>query len=337
MGHESVSSIKPLSELGSLELAPPYRVVRAQSFCGVDRWMATVLLGPASADDVARWGSSAEPLGESEILVIPAAPELDHPGGLRGLIEVVRRLLEPEGGCPWDLEQTHESLGKFLIEESYELIEAVSRADFGAVKEELGDVLLQPLMHCRMAEKDGKFSLEEVAQQTADKLVHRHPHVFGESTAKNSAEVLKQWDAIKRDSKGVDQSQLLAEVPKSMPALLLALNVSKRAARVGFEWPDIAGVFAKLQEEVAELDEAIKSDDLKSIEAELGDLLFTVVNLARWAKVDPELALRGMVSRFIERFTLIEKYASRPLVDLSPEEWDALWNRAKREANLKVD
>lgn len=337
MGHESVPSVTPISKLGTLELAPPYRVVRAQSFCGVDRWMTTVLIGPASAEEVARWGTSPVPLEEAEMLVIPAAPELDHPGGLRGLIEVVRRLLEPKGGCPWDLEQTHESLGKFLIEESYELIEAVSRADMGAVKEELGDVLLQPLMHCRMAEKDGNFSLDEVAQQAADKLVHRHPHVFGESTAKNSAEVLRQWDAIKRDSKGVAQSQLLADVPKSMPALLLALNVSKRAARVGFEWPDIAGVFAKLQEEVVELDEAIKSKHAESIEAELGDLLFTVVNLARWAKVDPELALRSMVSRFIERFTLIEEYAPRPLAELSPEEWDALWNRAKREANLRAD
>lgn len=331
MGYESVFAVKPLAELDLVELAPPYRVVRAQSFSGVDRWTTTVLIGPASPADTARWGAPATALGQEEIAILPADPSADHPGGVRGLIEVVRRLLDPNGGCPWDLEQTHASLGKFLIEESYELIEAVDRNDAAAMREELGDVLLQPLMHCRMAEKEGLFSIEDVADGTANKLVIRHPHVFGDGVAADSAEVLKRWDAIKRETKRVEQSQLLADVPKSMPALLLALNVSKRAARVGFEWPDISGVFSKLQEEVKEFEEALHQKNVAHAEAELGDLLFTVVNLARWAKVDPELALRGMVARFVDRFSWIERHAPRPLAELSPEDWDDLWNRAKEQ------
>lgn len=295
-----------------------------------------------------RWGDSvpvwertsgewrAVPLREvSGDFAIPAQ-SAENPGGVYGLVWVVDRLLGP-GGCPWDQEQTHESLKRYLIEESYELIDAIDRSDDAAMREELGDVLLQPLMHTQKKHLEGAWSIEEVAQGITEKLIRRHPHVFGEVAVEDAAEVLRNWDAIKRaekkDAGAPEVVSILAGVPRAMPALLLAQEVSKRAARAGFEWPDFEGVWAKFHEEEQELRDALASEDRAAVESELGDLLFTVVNLARWAKVDAEDALRTMVNRFRGRFERMEELAGRPLSELSAEEWDDLWNQAKREGS----
>lgn len=260
-------------------------------------------------------------------LVVPAW-SLERPTGLAGLVWVVDRLLGP-GGCPWDMEQTHTSLKKYLVEESYELIDAIDRSDERAMVEELGDVLLQPLMHAQMEARDGNWDIQHVAETEARKLVHRHPHVFGENKLADADAVLKQWDAIKKAEKGGTHSSVLAGVPQSAPALLRAMEISKRAARAGFEWPDMDSVWDKFAEETREVREALAQGDKDHIAAEFGDLLFTVVNLARWAKVDPEDALRTMVDRFIRRFRHMESQASQDLKDLSPDEWEGLWAQAK--------
>ncbi len=259
-------------------------------------------------------------------LVVPAQ-STENPGGLGGLTWVVDRLLGP-GGCPWDRAQTHESLKRHLIEEAYELLDAIDSGDPDQLREELGDVLLQPVMHAQMERRDGRWGIDEVAASVTEKLVRRHPHVFGDVHAPDADTVLRNWDAIKKAEKG-DQGQasILDGVPRALPALLRAFEVSKRAARVGFEWPDLEGVWSKLAEEERELREAIASGE--GVADELGDLLFTVVNLARWTGVEPEDALRTMLDRFTARFQAMERGANRPLGELSAAEWDALWVAAK--------
>ncbi len=250
---------------------------------------------------------------------------------LEELTRVVDRLLGP-GGCPWDQAQTHESLKKHLVEETYEVIEAIDSGEASQLRDELGDLLLQPYMHAQMQKlRTGAFDIDDVAQSIVDKLVRRHPHVFGDVNAADADEVLKNWDAIKQAEKAGRQAPagILGGIPKSMPALLRAQEVSKRAARCGFEWPNIEAVFDKLHEEERELNAEIAGGDSKRIEEEVGDLLFTVVNLARWAGVDSEEALRRMVDRFCSRFAAMERAAPRPLRELSPPEWDSLWENAK--------
>jgi len=251
-------------------------------------------------------------------------------GPLYELVHIVNRLLGP-GGCPWDIEQTHSTLKRHLVEETYEVLEAIDSGDSSKLREELGDLLLQPLMHSQMEYRDSDWGVDEVASELTLKLVRRHPHVFGGGTATDSQEVLQNWDRIKKSEKGGDSQSILAGVPNSMPSLLRAFEVSKRAARSGFEWSDLDGVFAKLREEETELVEAIDSGDTDLIESEVGDLLFTIVNIARWAGVEPEDALRRMVDRFIARFQLMESGTTKELSKLSPEEWDELWNSSKRQ------
>lgn len=267
--------------------------------------------------------SGAEPRGDYWIR--PRSTSAHHPGGVQGLIHVVNRLLGP-GGCPWDQEQTHESLKKYLLEEAYELMDAIDAEDLSLMKEELGDVLLQPVMHAQMQSRDGSWDIEAVAQATADKLVHRHPHVFGDLSVADADEVLRNWDQLKKAEKGSES--VLDGVASAAPALLRAHKISVRAARAGFEWENIEQVYAKLAEEVQELREA--SPETQA--SEIGDLLFTVVNLARWMKVDPEEALRQMVARFIGRFQHMESHSDKPLKELSPAEWRGLWNSAKSES-----
>lgn len=259
-------------------------------------------------------------------VIIAPRPET-HGGGLLGLVEVVDRLLGP-GGCPWDQAQTHQSLLKYLLEESYELIDAVESGDMDKVEEEIGDVLLQPLMHAQMRALAGDWDIHAVAQRTADKLVRRHPHVFGTTEVADADEVLRNWDAIKKTETGKERS-ILDGVPKAMAALLRAHEISKRAARSGFEWPDMESVFEKMDEERRELHEALESGEPAAIESELGDLLFTIVNVARWAKVEPEAALRKMLDRFTARFMAMEAATTKPLRELSAQEWDDLWNASK--------
>ena len=266
---------------------------------------------------------------EGKMGVIKALSE-DNPGGVYGLVWVVDRLLGP-GGCPWDQAQTHDSLKRHLLEESYELFEAIDHSDDPKMREELGDVLLQPLMHSQMKSLAGEWGIDEVAREITDKLIRRHPHVFGDVNVADAGEVLKNWDAIKQAEKGGEKLEsILAGVPKSMPALLRAFEVSKRAARAGFEWPDIESVWEKYREEENELKEAITTGQKSEIVSELGDLLFTVVNIARWVGVEPEEALQAMVTRFTKRFQHMEEIAGRPLKELSPQEWDDCWNLAKQ-------
>lgn len=255
------------------------------------------------------------------------------PSPVDQLIHVVKRLMDP-GGCPWDQAQTHESLKRYLIEETYEVVEAIDANDTNLLVEELGDLLLQPVMHAQIADQRGAFNVNDVAQGIVDKLVRRHPHVFGDVSVKDADEVLKNWDRIKqtekKDTSGNSlPKSILGNIPRAMPALLRAHEVSECAARCGFEWPDLPSVFEKLEEEKAELKEAIALADDDAIEAELGDVLFTVVNLARWLKVEPEEALRKMVNRFSLRFETMEAMATVPLSDLSPEKWQSLWELAK--------
>ncbi len=245
------------------------------------------------------------------------------------LVEVVDRLLGP-GGCPWDQEQTHESLKKHLLEEVYEVFDAIDSGDRDRLCSELGDLLLQPIMHAQMQARDGNFSISEAANGITEKLIRRHPHVFGDVKVADANEVLQNWDSIKQKESGSETPpSILDGVPKTMPSLHRAFEVSKRAARVGFEWPNQAAVFEKLEEELAELNLAIEANDLDQIESEIGDLLFTVVNIARWNEIEPEEALRKMISRFTSRFNNIEQNAFKPLRDLSPDEWEKLWEDAK--------
>lgn len=247
------------------------------------------------------------------------------------LAYICDRLLGP-GGCPWDQAQTHESLKKHLIEEAYEVLDAIDSGSVDALREELGDLLLQPVLHAQMRKlRTGEFDIDAVARGIVEKLVRRHPHVFGDLDVADADEVLKNWDRIKKQEKAAAEPErsILDGVPRALPSLLRAYEVSKRAVRAGFEWPDFDGVLNKFVEETEELREAIQQGDPAHVEAELGDLLFTVVNLARWQKVDPEEALRKMVDRFTTRFKTMEHLTDRPLTELTFEEWDRLWNEAK--------
>lgn len=276
--------------------------------------------------DTLRWCAPGEATA-ADLVVLPGE-SLEHPGGIAGLVWVVDRLLGP-GGCPWDQEQTHESLKKHLLEEAYEVLDAIDSGSLDRLREELGDLLMQPIMHAQMEKLAGNWSIEEVADGIVEKLIRRHPHVFADGQAANADEVLANWDRIKQNEKGGEPQSILAGVPRGMAALLRAHEISKRAARVGFEWPDIDAVFDKLHEEESELRRAIESGDPGHVEAEIGDVLFTVVNLARWSGVEPEEALRKMLNRFTDRFMHMESLAEKPLRDLNPAEWDRLWERSK--------
>lgn len=334
-------------------LGPPLQVVLGPGRLTLDARRCAVILdaGPWVTGQLAwraaidsRWGVLASDdrfvwvvpgewvPGEGDALVIPAL-DVHHAGGVAGLVEVVARLLDPDGGCPWDLEQTHHTLKKHLLEESYEVLDAIDAGDMVRLREELGDVLLQPLMHAEIDRRAGEHAgIEQVAHEAAEKLVRRHPHVFGDTEVADAQEVLRNWDRIKQHEKGAEPRSILAGVPREMAALLRAYEISKRAARVGFEWPDVEAVFDKLHEEERELRAEFASGDAARIEAEVGDLLFTVVNLARWGKVEPEEALRTMLNRFTDRFQRMELEADKPLRELTAQQWDELWNRAKNES-----
>ncbi len=271
----------------------------------------------------------AQPSGA--IVVIPAQ-DSEHPGGFYGLVWVVDRLLGP-GGCPWDQAQTHQTLKKHLIEESYELLEAIDLDDEDKMVEELGDVLLQPVMHTQIKKAAGSWDINEPAKAITDKLIRRHPHVFGDVDAADADEVLQNWDRIKKQERGDSDQSILDGVPKGMPALMRALEVSRRAARAGFEWPDLESVWDKVEEERSEVKEAIRSGNQEAIESEIGDLIFSIVQIARWSKADPEQVLHQMLNRFADRFRLMEKQSDRPLEDLTLDEWDQLWNRAKTQTD----
>ena len=257
-------------------------------------------------------------------------------GDIAALLSVMARLRDPEAGCPWDVEQTYETIAPYTIEEAYEVADAIQRGDLTDLKEELGDLLLQVVFHSRIAEEAGEFAFPDVVEAIVDKMVRRHPHVFGDDTMRDSAAQTRAWEAQKaeeRAAKGKDDS-LLDDVPAALPALLRAVKLQKRAARVGFDWPETRQVMDKIHEEMAELSEAvIELEDPAKIEEELGDLLFVYSNLSRKLKVDPEHALRQANAKFERRFHYIERALAdqgRTPDDATLDEMDALWNEAKK-------
>ena len=261
-----------------------------------------------------------------------AAPTAIAP--IERLREIMARLRNPDGGCPWDLDQTFSTIAVCTIEEAYEVADAIERGDMDELKSELGDLLFQSVFHARMAEEAGLFNFDDVANTMADKLVRRHPHIFGDEAAKGSAvEQKARWEDIKAlERAGKAQHGALDDVPVGLPALSRAAKLTRRAARVGFDWPSTDEVFDKLHEEVAELRAEIAAGDMDKAKDEVGDLLFVIANLARKLGVEPEDALRGSNAKFIRRFHFIEAELARDgrtpdQSDLA--EMDALWDAAK--------
>ena len=241
------------------------------------------------------------------------------------------KALRGEGGCPWDREQTHESIRRELLEEAYEVVEAIDEGSSEHLKEELGDVLLQVVFHSDIEEDAGRFDLDAVADRVSQKLILRHPHVFGDVSVTGSEQVLQNWDQIKRVEKHQDTvASSLEAVARSLPALWRAEKIQKKAAKVGFDWPDIDGALSKVQEELQEVQEAQAGRG--DPQEELGDLLFACVNVARFLKVDPEVCLQKSCDKFIKRFAAMEELADkegRQLEDMTLQEMDRLWERAK--------
>lgn len=241
--------------------------------------------------------------------------------------------LRSENGCPWDKEQTRESLKPFLIEETYEVLEALDEDDPEKIKEELGDLLFQIVFHCQMARERGEFDIDDVIKKISDKMIARHPHVFGEEKFETSEEVLRQWEERKREE-GKLRESILEGIPKELPSLLRAQRLQARAAKVGFDWNRVEDVMEKLDEELKEFGAALKSKSQKEIEDELGDVFFVLVNVSRFVGVNPEDALRKTISKFISRFRYIEMKAAdagKSLSDMTLEEMDALWDEAKKQ------
>jgi tetrapyrrole methylase family protein/MazG family protein len=255
---------------------------------------------------------------------------------LARLLRIMARLRGP-GGCPWDREQTHRSLRHNLIEECYEVLDAMDSGQAGEFRDELGDLLLQIVFHAQMADEAGEFDFDAVSKSIADKLVRRHPHVFGKKKAGTSAEVLKQWEQIKKTEK--NSLSIFAEVPRSLPALLKADKIQRKASRVGFDWKHVKDVVAKVEEELRELKGALASGNRRHFEEELGDLLFAAVNLARYEKLDAEDLLNRTIHKFVKRFQQIERAvhkSGRRLEDCTLEELDALWESAKHRVSSRA-
>lgn len=254
---------------------------------------------------------------------------------LSRLLEVMRQLRDPEHGCPWDLAQTHRSLVPYLLEEAHEVVDVIERDELERLDDELGDLLFQVVFHARLAEEAGRFDMGDVADAIADKLVRRHPHVFGDVQVASAEEQTRQWEAHKareRAARGEEEAGLFADVPRALPALARAAKLQRRAARVGLDWPDASGVLEKLDEELAELRAAMAEAVPERIEAEVGDLLFTCVNLARHLGVDPEQALRGASARFEARASAVvarARAAGSDPAELDAAALDALWRAAK--------
>jgi MazG family protein len=257
------------------------------------------------------------------------------------LVGVMARLRAP-GGCPWDREQTHATLRTYLIEEAYEVLDALESADDGKFAEELGDLLLQVLFHAQIAGEEGRFDISDVIGAIHDKMIRRHPHVFGDTSAKTSAEVLRNWEVIKKEERAKagkaaetkEAESFLDGVPRALPALLEALQLTRKAARIGFDWHDVDGIFAKLTEETQELQAVLtaKEKNASRVEGEVGDILFVAVNLARFLHVDPEIALKKTSEKFSRRFRAMERIAREQgttLAKIPRPEMETLWDHAK--------
>ena len=252
------------------------------------------------------------------------------------LVAIIKVLRAP-GGCPWDREQTHESIKKNFIEETYEVVEAINKQSTDMLREELGDVLLQIVLHSEMESENGNFTFDDVVNDIVQKLVVRHPHVFGEVVANNTAEALNSWDAVKLKTKGQkNQTESMLSVPRELPALMRAQKIQHKAAKIGFDWDNVGGAVDKLYEEIDELKTAMEQGKRLDIEDEFGDVLFSCVNIARFIDVDSEEALTASTDKFISRFSLVEQMASEQGIDMkssSIEELDRLWDKAKKIKN----
>jgi tetrapyrrole methylase family protein/MazG family protein len=256
--------------------------------------------------------------------------ELD---GLFSRLVDIMSTLRSERGCPWDREQDRDTLKPFLIEESYEVIEAIDGGEPDKLKEELGDLLFQILFHAQICSEEGAFDIGDVLKSIADKMVHRHPHVFGGEEVEDSREVLVNWERLKARENS-DRESAVDGVPRALPALIRAQRVQEKASRVGFDWPDFKPVVEKFREEVREFDQALSRDDARAVEDELGDLLFTLVNLSRFLKIGAEETLHRATVKFMERFKGVERAARArglTLDRMTPEEMDRLWEESKKE------
>ena len=262
-------------------------------------------------------------------------------------VEVVRRLRDPNGGCPWDLEQDHASLRPYLIEESYEVIDAIDQGDDSELTKELGDVLLQVVLHAQVARDRGAFSIEDVVTSVSEKMVRRHPHVFGDVQVSDSGEVVRNWERIKSEERGKDgdaaqASSTLKGIPKALPALIRAQRLGEKAAKVSFDWRNAKDVRDKLTEEIGELDaelaasgafsepEKVTDAQRERIAEEMGDVLFSLCQLSRWLGFHAEDSLRGCADRFLARFEEMERTLGKPLEGLTDEEMEEAWQKAKR-------
>jgi tetrapyrrole methylase family protein/MazG family protein/ATP diphosphatase len=261
----------------------------------------------------------------------------DDPSPIDRLIAIMARLRDPDGGCAWDLEQTFATIAPYTVEEAYEVADAIARDDMGDLKDELGDLLLQVVFHARIAQERGDFTFEDVAATICDKMIRRHPHVFGQAVQHDAQDQIVAWEAIKADERarkaGSGPKSALDGVTLGLPGLTRAVKLTARAARVGFDWPDMEQVIDKLQEELAELRVEIAAGDRDKAQGELGDLLFVCANLARKLDIDPEEALRQTNTKFFRRFTSIEQALAED--GRTPEqsdlvEMDVLWDAAKR-------
>lgn len=247
---------------------------------------------------------------------------------LEELIDVVAKLRAPDG-CPWDREQTHTSLRPNMLEEAYEAVDAIDENDMAHLREELGDVLLQVLLHSQIASESNEFTLDDVAKELKEKLIHRHPHVFGTAKINNADDVLKSWDKLKSEEK-TERKSAMDGLSRSQAALISAQKISKRAVKTGFEWPNEESLYDCVMSEIEEFKEAEIEKDKNHMEEEMGDILFAIVNLARWNKIDAEQALLKANKKFEKRFRKMEDLATKPLNDYSFEEFDNLWKQAKK-------
>lgn len=267
---------------------------------------------------------------------------MDNPSAINRLLEIMAALRTPGSGCPWDLEQNFSTIAPYTIEEAYEVADAIARGDLLDLKDELGDLLLQVVFHARMAEEEGAFAFADVAQAIADKMIRRHPHVFGEAKDATADAVKARWDEIKAEEKVArraargeteeEKASYLAGVPLALPGLTRAVKLQSKASKVGFDWNDPKAVLAKIREEADEIDAALTQGDRGEAEAEIGDLLFAIANLARHLDIDPEKSIRATNAKFERRFAFIEAELARrgiALGDASLAEMDALWTLAK--------
>lgn len=246
---------------------------------------------------------------------------------LEELIETVKKLRSP-GGCQWDREQTHKSLRPNMLEEAYEAVDAIDDSDMKHLKEELGDVLLQVVLHSQIASEEGTFNLDDVAKELNEKLIRRHPHVFGDIEVNSTQEIVDNWEKIKKKEK-THRTSIMDGISRSQAALMSAQKISKRAVKVGFEWDCEKTLYECVFSEIQEFQEACKNSTPEHAEEEMGDILFAIVNLARWNKIDAEQALLKSNKKFIKRFKKMEELATKPLTEYSFEEFDALWKEAK--------